>query len=249
MRNLRLIGCCLVSVVLAGASRAQPRPIATTAATVLANVQHYYANANQLTADFRQIVTNATFNTTKISDGTLWVAKPARFRWDYYKQDRRRQVSLTKNFVFDGQTLWMVDHDNKQIVQSQVHNSALPAAVSFLIGGGNLASQFNTALDTTGRFAAKDSVVLELTPKQPSAQYTKLFFVVDPSNWRVKESIVIDANGNTNTFKFFRPDLTAPIKPQLFQVKPSTLPSYALVVAGAQGTSGSAQPPPTRPRP
>ena len=221
---------------------AQPASLAPT--VVLANVQRYYVNANQLTAQFRQIVTNATFNTTNTNDGTLWVAKPAQFRWDY-AQKKQGRLSISKTFIFDGQTFWVIDHNNKQIVQAQTRNSSLPAAVSFLTGGSNLGSQFNVALNTSGTIGGSNATVLELTPKQPSAQYTKLYFVVDPSNWRVKESIVIDSSGDTNMFKFFAPNLTSTVKPQWFQVNPSSMPTYALVVAGAQGGSGSgAQQPP-----
>lgn len=248
-RRVRTIAFIVFAVASASAASAQSlpsgrgsgrasTPAPLTASAVLANVQQYYANANQLTAQFRQVVTNATFNSTQTSDGTLWVAKPAQFRWDYL-QKKNKRVNVTKTFIFDGQTFWLIDHGNKQIVRSQVQNSTLPAAVSFLSGGANLSSQFNVALNTTGTYAATSSVVLELTPKQVSAQYSKLFFVVDPSDWRVKESIVIDTNGDTNTFRFYQPNLTAPIKAHVFQVSPARLPNYNLIVPGAQGAAGS----------
>jgi len=227
------------------AAGASAQPATPSPAVVLANVQQYYANANQLTARFRQIVTNATFNTTKTSDGTLWVAKPAQFRWDY-AQKKQGRVSISKTFIFDGQTFWLLDHNNKQIVPAQTQNSALPAAVSFLTGGSSLTSQFDVALNTSGTIGGTNATVLELTPKQPSAQYSKLYFVVDPSNWRVKESVVIDSSGDTNTFKFYAPNLASTVRPQWFQVNPSSLPRYTLSVAGAQSGSGSggAQQPP-----
>jgi len=228
----------MVFVLMTSVAAAQSPP---NPATVLSNVQQFYANANQLTAYFRQTVTNAAFNTSKISDGQLWVLKPSDFRWDYMAK-RNGNVVITKSFVFDGTTLWYIDHANKQIVQNQLQSSVLPAAVLFLTGGSALSSQFSVALNTSGKYGGQAALVLELTPNQPSAQY-KLLFVVDPSNWRVKESIVIDSNGDSNDFSFYTPNLTSTVKPSWFQVNPASQPTYQLVQlnqAGLAGGSGSA---------
>ena len=72
-------------------------------------------------------------------------------------------------------------------------------------------------------------MVVELTPKQASAQFTQLFFVVDPATWAVTESIVIDSSGNTQDITFGNPDFKSAIKPTLFQVSPN-IPGFQLVV-------------------
>lgn len=237
----------VVAIVLAGSAAAQPA--APSAATVLGNAQQYYASANHLTAQFKQVVTNATFNTTQTSNGKLWVAKPTQFRWDYMEK-ARSAVTVTRTFVFDGTTLWVVDHKNKQLLQNQTQGGVLPAAVSFLTGGGNLAAQFNVTLNTAGTYGGSNATVLELTPKQPSAQYSKLFFVVEPTDWHISESIVIASNGDTNAFKFYSPDLKSPVKASWFQVSPKSVPTYKLVVVNPAATgAGSAQAPPTAPTP
>ncbi len=219
----------LASTLVSGAVGAQPAP--PSAGAVLANVQQFYANAHHLTAQFRQVVTNTTFNTSKASDGRLWVAKPVQFRWDYVAK-KQRAVNVIKTFAFDGTTLWLVDHKNKQIFQNQVQNNVLPAAVSFLTGSSSLATQFDVALSTSAAFGGQGAIVLELTPKQPSAQYKQLFFVVDPSDWHISESVVIDSNGDTNDFKFYAPDLQSAVKAQWFRVTPSSLPGYKVIVVG-----------------
>ena len=201
---------------------------------MLGKVQQFYANANQLTARFQQVVTNATFNTTQTSSGKLWVSKPALFRWDY-----QAHGMVIRTFAFDGTTLWVVDHKNKQLLQNQTTGGALPAAISFLTGGTALATQFNIALSTSGNYGGGNATVLELTPKQPSAGYKQLFFVVDPSDWHIRESIVIDSSGDTNDFSFLSPDVKAPVKAAWFQVNPASLPTYKLVVVGSGSGSNS----------
>ncbi len=225
---------------LAGSTAAQPSTPSAT--TVLSNVQQFYANTNHLTAAFRQVVTNATFNTTITSTGNLWVAKPALFRWDY-QEKTGGVVRLRKTFAFDGTTLWFLDHKNKQLFQNRASSGVLPVAVSFLTGG-NLATQFNVALDTSGKYGSSGSVVLALTPKQPSAQYKELFFVVEAPDWHVKESVVIDSNGDTNEFDFYNPDFTSTVKPSWFQVNPASVPTYKLVVVGSAGSGSAPSAPP-----
>jgi outer membrane lipoprotein-sorting protein len=234
----------VVLTVLIGTAAAQPSP--PSAAAVLGNVQQFYANASHLTALFRQVVTNTTFNTTRTSNGKLWVAKPALFRLDYFEKTRG-VVNVSKTFAFDGTTLWLVDHKNKKVFQNETQSGVFPAAVSFLTDSSSLSTQFNVALSTAGKYGGNGAAVLELTPKQPSAQYKQLLFVVDPSDWHISESIVIDSNGDTNEFDFYNPDLKSPVKQSWFQVNPASIPTYKVVVIGhgAGAGSGSAQAAPT----
>src|SRR3982750_100386 len=94
----------LVLVSLLGIRVAAAQPGQPTAATVLGNVQQFYANATHMTSQFRQVVTNTTFNRTKTSDGKLWVAKPMQFRFDYLKK-QQTGVTVARTFAFDGTTL------------------------------------------------------------------------------------------------------------------------------------------------
>jgi outer membrane lipoprotein-sorting protein len=204
-------------------------PTAPSAPTVLANVQAFYASQHQMTAAFHQVVTQAAFGTTAVTDGSVRLAKPDRFRFDYLS----KKNTATRSFIFDGKVLWVIDVANKQIFKTPVQtNATLPAAVSFLIGASTLTTQFNVALNTSGKFGRASTTVLELTPKQASAQFKQLFFVVDPATWAVDESIVIDSSGNTQDITFANPDFKSAIKPTLFQVNPKIL-NFRLVVVPA----------------
>src|SRR5690242_7952406 len=95
----------VIAVVLASATGVQAAP---SAQAVLADVQHFYAGAHQLSAGFRQTVHNATFDRTSTREGQLWVLEPGDFRWDY-RAHRNGRVVTQRSFVFDGTTLWIVD--------------------------------------------------------------------------------------------------------------------------------------------
>jgi outer membrane lipoprotein carrier protein len=169
---------------------------------VVGKVQDFYKGTSHLRAKFRQTVTNTTFGRTSTSDGRVYIKKPGKMRWDY----QGKKGSVRRSFISDGTTLWAVEHDNKQVARQSLEKNLLPVAVTFLYGKGDLAADFTAKRDTSGTYGAKTDHVLELKPRKPSAQYKTLYLVVDPKDFRVKQSIVIEASGNSNHFRFFEPD-------------------------------------------
>jgi outer membrane lipoprotein carrier protein len=210
---------------------------------VVDNVQKFYANIKQVTAQFRQAVTNDTFGSTKTSDGTVWIMKPGKMRWDYLEK-KKGKVEVKKSFISNGTNLYVVEHDNMQVVTKSLQNDLMPVAVSFLYGKGDLKTEFNAELDKSGKYGAKGDIVLKLTPKKPSAQYKNLFLVVSPDNYRVTQSIIIDSSNNVNHFRFFAPDFEKPIKESWFEFNKDSVKNYRHVnadeeAAKQQGSAGS----------
>jgi outer membrane lipoprotein carrier protein len=190
---------------------------------ILANVQKFYAQPTQLSAQFTQNVTYKAYGMSKPSKGHLWVKKPSSFRFDY-EVTKNKKTKTAKTFTFDGTTLWFIDIGGKKIYEHAVQQgAALPAAVSFLTGAATLSKDFTIALTTKSGYGAKGTLVLEMTPKQANAGVTKLFFVVDPSDWHINESVVIESNGDTNDFHFYAPDVKTEVKASLFVVDPKKL--------------------------
>lgn len=227
----------VTSIPLAGAPGAAAAVNATEA---LDKVQKFYAEIKQVTASFRQAVTNDTFGSTKTSDGTVWIMKPGKMRWDYLEK-KATKVQVKKSFISNGTNLYVVEHDNMQVVKKNLQQDLMPVAVSFLYGKGDLKSEFSAAVDGSGKYGAKDDIVLKLTPKKPSAQYKNLYLVVNPSDFRVTQSVIIDSSNNINHFRFFSPDFKKPIEAKWFEFDEKSVKNYRVVDADQQG-SGSAAP-------
>ncbi len=204
--------------------------------TAVQNVQKFYSGIARVTAQFRQTVKNATFGMAKDSDGTVWLAKPGKMRWDYVEKKATGNV-VQKSFLSNGKVLYDVEHGNKQVIKKDIKTDLMPVAVTFLYGTGDLAKEFNAAIDTTGEYGTKGDVVLKLTPKQPSAQYKALYLVANPTDFHVKESIIVDSSGNVNHFRFYAPDFEKPIKDSWFEFNPASLPSYRVIDADQQAGS------------
>src|SRR4051812_11667702 len=75
-------------VAAPAAGSAATAAAAPKADDVVDNVQKFYAGIKQVTAQFRQSVTNNTFGSTKTSDGTVWLNKPGKMRWDYVEKKK-----------------------------------------------------------------------------------------------------------------------------------------------------------------
>jgi len=233
--------------------------IPATAPEIVDRVQQFYAGIKQVTAQFRQAVTNNTFGSTKTSDGTVWIMKPGKMRWDYL--DKRKDpgnpgkeiVEVKKSFISNGSYLYVVEHDNKQVVKKNLQQDLMPVAVSFLYGKGDLRAEFNAEIDKTGKYGEKDDIVLRLTPKQPSAQYKNLYLVVSPKDFHVSQSVIVDSSSNVNQFRFFAPDFEKPIKDSYFEFDERSVKNYRVIDAdaskdGLAGT-GALVPPAAPPKP
>jgi outer membrane lipoprotein carrier protein len=201
-----------------------------TAAGVLDRVQQFYAGIKQVTAAFRQSVTNETFGTTKNNDGSVWIMKPGKMRWDYFDK-KPTGTEVKKSFISNGSYLYVVEHDNKQVLKKNLQHDLMPVAVSFLYGKGDLKGEFNAELDSSGKYGEKGDLVLKLTPKQPSAQYKNLYLVVSPKDFHVSQSVIIDSSNNVNHFRFFEPDFTSEIKPSNFQFDERSVKNYRVIDA------------------
>jgi outer membrane lipoprotein carrier protein len=183
---MRLLACLLA---FAGAARA-----AETDA-VVGKVQKYYDATRDLRAHFEQTLKTAIGSKKKAS-GELLLKKPGKMRWDYAKPEKKLMVS-------DGTTLWVYEPEDEQAFKQNLAGSTLPVQVSFLVGQGKLADEFEIAPDKTATCAAgAGAVALKLVPKKATTAYRYLTFCVDDASGQVKETIVHDQQDGENHLIF-----------------------------------------------
>ena len=233
---LSIVSAPLVAAPTTPAPTPAPAAPATTAAS-LELVQKFYQEITQVTATFRQSVTNEMYGTTKTSDGTMWILKPGKMRWDYL-ETKKAKTEVKKSFISNGTYLYVVENDNMQVMKKNLQQDLMPVAVSFLYGNGNLKEEFNPEFDPKSKYGGKGEIVLKLTPKKPSAQYRNLYLVLDETDHHVTQSIIIDSSNNVNHFRFLTPDFKKPVKDTWFELDEGTLKSKSYRIVDAD------QPPP-----
>ncbi len=171
-------------------------PAAPTAQEVVARVQALYDGTTTFQANFRQVFRHRLNpGREKVARGVVYLQKPGRMRWEYQEPDRKLIVS-------DGTTLWVYEPAEQQVFEQSLRESDLPTAVAFLLGSASLSEEFDARLVDDGTESARSRYVLELRPRRPSSQYSRLLLVARTSDYRIVRTVVVDHSENTNSIEF-----------------------------------------------
>ncbi|MCB1610887.1 MAG: outer membrane lipoprotein chaperone LolA, partial [Xanthomonadales bacterium] len=81
---------------------------AATPGPARAELDRFGENINNLTARFVQQVYDDSDNALDSASGTLALARPNRFRWDYLKPEEQRIIA-------DGDNIWIYDVELEQV--------------------------------------------------------------------------------------------------------------------------------------
>jgi len=210
--------CALALPVPAAAQ--SPSPL-----VVLSNVQSHYAKAPGFTAKFR-LTTTAPGNASSVQDGLLLLTR-SQYRVDFYDK-HKTHVRVTGSLVFDGQNQYDIDHLLKHVIRTSFPAPELDAALLFFTGG-LAAWQFQAQIGTS-QSAKSTDIVLELSAQSSVAFAQRVSYIVDSSNWRVKQAIVEDVLGTTTHVGFFEQNIEKLPDPGKFSVAPTSIKSYTLTV-------------------
>jgi outer membrane lipoprotein carrier protein len=176
-----------LAALLAVAAAPQGDPAAASAADLARKVQAHYERTADLQARFQQTYTYAGFGRRQVSSGTLRVKKPGMMRWDY-EQPAKKTIA-----VKGSRLVQLEPEENQAYVDERFDASAMSAAVTFLLGKGDLAREF--------QISRGDGGSLVLRPKEPDPRVDSIVLVVGPEG-EVKETRVVDGSGNVNEIRF-----------------------------------------------
>jgi outer membrane lipoprotein carrier protein len=191
----------MISAALALALALSSTAAAAPDASALAEkVQAYYEKTKDFEASFVQTYTYAAAARTQTSRGTLRVKKPGKMRWDYVEPSQ-------KTIVVNGSRLVQYEpEENQAYVDEHFDASAMSAAVTFLLGKGKLAREFDLSMEE-GR--------LVLTPKKPDARVDRVVLTVTGSG-EVSGTRVVDGSGNVNEIAFHKLQRNLGLKDDVF---------------------------------
>jgi outer membrane lipoprotein carrier protein len=216
LRLLTLAGALALPLAAAAprtADAQQSSSAAPTANEIASRVQTFYNTTRTFQAQFAQTYKVKTYNQTKKSSGKVVFAKPGKMSWTYDAPNGNRVVS-------DGKTLKVYEKENNQMYEQPVEKSQYPAALSFLMGQGELTKAFDLKLLDAAAMKFEGGFVLEGTPKEATPAYQKALFFVDGPTSQVRRVIILDAQGNQNKFDFKAPVVNANVDDAQFNFTP-----------------------------
>jgi outer membrane lipoprotein carrier protein len=207
----------LLALVVASGAPAEPAAVPVGEKldlhTVVERMQKRYDQAKDFHARFSQTYGRAVMGRTTVSTGTITFKKPGRMRWDYDKPEPRM-------FLSNSQVLWLYEPTEKQAFKQDLKTSQLPAALAFLMGKGKITDEFDVSFASDAQAGRPGDYRLALSPKQPQSAYKSILFVVDAKEFLVRESVLVDAQGNTNHFVFDALEVNSKVADSVFKWAP-----------------------------
>ncbi|HEY0709450.1 MAG TPA: outer membrane lipoprotein carrier protein LolA [Polyangia bacterium] len=202
---------------------AAPAAAALSVDKITARMQERYDLASDYRAKFTQKYTYAATGRERTSTGEIFVKKPGRMRWNY-------QTPEASLWLANNATLWMYEPEAKQAFKQDLKTSQLPAAVAFLTGKGKLTDEFEVSIAKELPYGNPDDHRLSLKPKKAQSAYRSIYFVVDPKTFMVRQSVLINAQGDINAISFADIALNTKLADDLFRWSP---PAGTRVIDGA----------------
>jgi outer membrane lipoprotein carrier protein len=211
MRRLLLVLLVLTLVggmaALPGVALAQAQP---SLDDVVRGLEGAYGKMNDLKAEFSQTAFNKSLNQSIPAQGTVYLKKGGKLRWEYSDPTPQEIVS-------DGKTLWVYTPTLSQVNVGPAPEALSGPAGSFLSGLGKLREHFNVRFLNPADPKDKDgNVALDLTPKQPLPTMNRLILSVDPKSWDARRAVIYDQFENTVTMQFSKITVNTGLADKLF---------------------------------
>lgn len=180
-----------------------------------------YGKMNDLKADFTQVAKNRSLGQDVKAEGTVYLKKGGKMRWEYKSPSPQQIVS-------DGTYLWVYTPELNQVNKGDAPKALAGPAGSFLQGLGKVREEFTVRfLNPANKTDGAGRPVLDLTPKKPTPLLTRLVLTLDPKDYVVREAVLYDQLQNTVTMSFNRVVINSVLSDTLFAFTP---PKGAAVV-------------------
>ena len=179
---------------------------------VLLGVEATYQKLQDLRADFRQEAFNKSLGQTIKANGTVYLKKGGKMRWEY-------RTPSVQEIVSDGKSLWVYTAELKQVTVSPTPSALAGPAGSFLAGLGRVRNEFSVRFGNPSR-DAEGNWILNLTPKRPEPALSRLVLSVDPKEFLVRRAVLYDEFQNIVTMTFTKVVMNPALADKLFSYTP-----------------------------
>jgi len=181
---------------------------------VVVGVEGAYARLADLRADFTQQAFNKSLGQTIKAEGTVYLKRPGKMRWEY-------RAPSPQQIVSDGRSLWVYTPDLNQVNVGEAPRALAGPAGSFLAGLGKVSEEFTVRfLNPATKTDEAGNLVLDLTPRRPTPVLTRLILSVDPREFLARKAVLYDQFDNTVTMVFTRTMVNAGLQDRLFTFTP-----------------------------
>jgi outer membrane lipoprotein carrier protein len=180
---------------------------------VVAGLEGTYSRISDLRADFTQNAFNKSLGQTIKAEGTVYLKKGGKMRWEY-------KTPSPQQIVSDGKSLWVYTPELNQVNVGEAPRALAGPAGSFLAGLGRLREEFSIRFLNPLKVDEGGRPVLDLRPKAPTPVLTRLILSVDPKEYLVRKAVLYDQFDNTVTMSFTKVAINSSLGDALFTFTP-----------------------------
>lgn len=183
---------------------------AQTVDEVIDYIQDFYQKIQTLEAEFIQEAYISQGH-KEVSSGRLWIKKPGKFRWEYYKPQKLFIISSGKSIYF------YYPEEKQALVYPSGTTFGSKLALGFMTGRGNVKTDLKVESFQT---LDNDFWKLNFLPANNDQKVRRISLVVNPKSGEVKEVILNMASGETLRIIFNNLQYNKALKDSLFQFSP-----------------------------
>lgn len=176
-------------------------------------MQAVYNATTSYQARFEQTYVAKVQDIKKTTSGLVTFEKPGKMAFIYDEPNGNRVVS-------DGKLIKVYEKSSAQMYEMEVGKSQYPAALSFLMGQGQLAKDFTLKLLDAEQMKFEGGIVLEAVPKDATPVYSRMLLYIDSATSHVRRVLLLDAQGNRNRFDFSSTVVNRQVPPKTFVFTP-----------------------------
>ena len=232
--RLRISSGLLVLILLAAsgptasplaAQSPSPKAVAAEAQPnlreILRGVEGRYNRLKSMKAQFQQTFRQGG-RSSRREQGTLYLSKPGRMRWEY-------ETPESKLFLTDGKRVILFVPSENRVMESAIKETEdIKAPLAFLLGRLNFDEQFQR-IETGPHLAPAErgNFVFRAHSKQLAQRLEWVLFEVSPATFEIRRVIARERGGLENEFRFDAVQDNLPLAASLFRF---TAPPGAQVV-------------------
>ncbi len=178
-------------------------------------LERFLADLRTLEADFEQRVVDTDSGEIGDARGTLYVARPGRFRWVYDGESGTYVLA-------DGRTLWLVEPDLEQVSQQSQKKALKGTPAGLLAEQVDLERDFE--VEELGRRDGLDW--LRLVPRDPESRFEEILIGLDAQDLLARLEM-LDRFGQFSRFRFHHVRKNPELPDHLFRFEPP--PGYDIL--------------------
>ena len=168
------------------------------------------AAVHGLTAHFTQTLDAASLPSPQIEEGTLYLLRPGRMRWDYSRPAGKLALA-------DGVRTWLYLPEDRQALSAPLGSGADSGATLLMRETPDLTAEFEASWSRErGR---DDRPILALKPRAADAPYDRILVETDAGGFPAALT-VLDALGGRVVYRFTGLRFVDTLDPALFRFTP-----------------------------